>query len=294
MDLLQVLSISRYTRKIRAIYCSLKNPKLKKLIFDYYKDNQNEEIEKVVKFEKTHFGVYFLPYKFVDEYKARKINVYKDISGLFYVINENGDKLFFPKKFKYKNSVKSVYLGMLAEQDYNSPHRYFGREDIKKGIIMFDVGAAEASYSLSLIHSLKKLVVFECDEEWIEALNYTFKPFMDKVEIIKKYVSSETTEYSITIDDFCDKRKEYPDYIKMDIEGAEENAITGAQRIIEEGRCTYWSICTYHRQDSEAQIKQKFSSKYEYTTSEGYTICTMGGIEKPYLRRGVLKIKIKE
>ena len=56
-------------------------------------------------------------------------------------------------------------------------------------VTLLDVGAAEGFFALSVIEHVKEIILFECDVEWIKALEATFKPWKDKVFIINKYVS---------------------------------------------------------------------------------------------------------
>ncbi len=55
-----------------------------------------------------------------------------------------------------------------------------------------------------------------------------------------------------------------PTYVKMDIEGAEEAALRGAGRLIEEGR-TLWAVTTEHRQEDVWRIPWIIASR-----SDGY------------------------
>jgi len=55
-----------------------------------------------------------------------------------------------------------------------------------------------------------------------------------------------------------------PTYVKMDIEGAEPQALAGAKELIEQ-RSAAWAVCTYHRQEHLWQIPLYMSS-----VSNGY------------------------
>ena len=48
--------------------------------------------------------------------------------------------------------------------------------------------------------------MFEYDSEWREALEATFTPWADKVEIINKYVSDHDDESHIRFDSFFRKK----------------------------------------------------------------------------------------
>jgi len=68
----------------------------------------------------------------------------------------------------------------------------------------------------------------------------------------------------ITLDEILGERK--PTYIKMDIEGSELDALTGAQNIIRKNRPVL-AICSYHRQDHLWKIPaliHSFSDEYRF------------------------------
>lgn len=65
---------------------------------------------------------------------------------------------------------------------------------------------------------------------------------------------SENETYSLTIDDLCEQKKlEKVDFIKMDIEGAEQNAIKGAEKTIKKFKPKL-AISIYHSMDDFANI----------------------------------------
>jgi 16S rRNA A1518/A1519 N6-dimethyltransferase RsmA/KsgA/DIM1 with predicted DNA glycosylase/AP lyase activity len=43
------------------------------------------------------------------------------------------------------------------------------------------------------VSGVNRIYMFEYDKEWIAALETTFEPYKDKVEIINKYVSNKMT-----------------------------------------------------------------------------------------------------
>ena len=81
------------------------------------------------------------------------------------------------------------------------------------------------------------------DEKWIEALKETFREYSEKVVIIQKFLSSYNDGVYATLDTLI---YEPVDYIKMDIEGNEWDALEGAKRIIKESEKLKCSICSYH------------------------------------------------
>ena len=127
------------------------------------------------------------------------------------------------KKRWGEKRIKRAYSDLLREQDINSPHRYLS-ESFNPGNddVVADIGAAEGNFSLSVIEKVKKIYLFEYDQEWIEALRATFAPWAEKVEIINKYVSDYNDESHIRFDTFFEMKKDIT-FLKIDVDGAEGN-----------------------------------------------------------------------
>lgn len=134
-----------------------------------------------------------------------------------------------------------------------------------KDKIFFDVGANVGSYTMTLSKSAKRIYSFEASSFNAEILrNFVAISKLDNIEIINKAVSDtsgdQVTIYSspdtggnntrfhdfggggesiktITLDKFVqDRGIEKVDVIKMDIEGSELAAFTGAQEILNKHR----------------------------------------------------------
>lgn len=232
-------------------------------------------------------GFSVFPYDYTFKYKSIKIEVYccKE-SGLKYVLHDN-KRLYFPKEFSKRNCV-NYYLGLLEEQDVASPHRYNYDPFYEKHIsTLLDIGAAEGIFALSVIDYVDKVYLFECDSHWWKALEWTFKPYEDKVEIVHRYVSDQSDEKSlITIDSFLfNKRKFSSCYIKMDIEGAELSALMGSTDSLNK-ESVYLSVCTYHT-DKDAEFIHKFLVEYGFECRFTFGVMAFG-TTPPYFRKGVL------
>ena len=191
-------------------------------ILHYYgtaKWQENHEICEVTNFLKKNPLTLF-PYKFTRKYKACKVKIHFDAQRkLNYVLHE-GKKMYFKKSWT-KKDIRENYTNLLREQDTNSPHRYLAADfNIEPHDIVADVGAAEGIFSLPLIEHVSKLYLFESDVEWIEALEATFSPWKNKVEIIKKFVSNTDGADSISLDKFASLNKITFDFIKVDVDGA--------------------------------------------------------------------------
>jgi hypothetical protein len=216
------------------------------------------------------YGLTNYPYPFSLEYRNRQIScLFDEQFGMFY-INHSGKKLYFPKTYDEKMIIP-LYKSLLIEQDIRSPHRYVKDLNRLKGKILLDVGAAEAMFSLDTIELVSHAYIFECDENWVEALTTTFNPWRDKVTIIRKYVSDIDDENNITIDHFLEGKEKTSLFLKMDIEGYEQAALKGASDTLGKAHDMDFSICTYHKQNDAVEIASIFQSYgFEYELTDSY------------------------
>ncbi len=216
----------------------------------FYSDSEEKE---AYRFMGKH-GITDYPFPASLTYRSVETEVLVDErNGMKYVVH-HGKKLFFPRSFS-KEEVAVLYRSLLIEQDPESPHRYVASYETLKGRILLDVGAAEGIFALDTIEFTEKVYLFECEDYWIEALNATFAPWKEKVEIIRKYVGDQNSTGSITLDSFLQGAEaEMPCFLKMDIEGAEMAALQGASGFLRTNRRTVASICTYHRKKDAQDI----------------------------------------
>ncbi len=219
------------------------------------------------------------------KYEKMHVEVHHDLSNnLPYVIHCN-KRLYFPRTFE-DNYVVKVYKSLIIEQDICSAHKYVESNDIFKDKTLLDIGAAEGIIALEAIELAKYVYLFESDKEWIEALTATFSPWKNKVEIIKKYISDKDDEDSgfISLDTFF-KNKPIDDlFIKMDIEGAELDALKGALHILKNGKKLDFSICTYHYDDDSEKISAFLKTYgHTYNFTKGYLYITW------WLRKGIIR-----
>lgn len=240
------------------------------------------------------YGISLVIGDFIFNYLAMDVKVFQcEKTGLYYVLL--GDKKLFFKRGLQEKDVKSCFKSLLLEQDPQSPHSYVGSDFyVNDDSVLYDVGAAEGIFALLNIEKVKHVFLFECDKEWIEALNMTFQPWKDKITIVQKYVSNRNGEYCISLDEFAHKNV-LPDYVKMDIEGAEFEALSGAVDIIKR-KLTKWSVCVYHRHEDKNRILSFFNTNdYNIAFSEGLMFVLWEDnrfpIFPPYFRNGILKAK---
>lgn len=217
------------------------------------------------------------------------IQVFRDaVCNLPYVyLNEK--KLYFPDDWK-DQKIRSYYFGLQEiEQHPLSPHRYLSSDfTVDENSIVVDCDVAEGNFGLDIIEKCKVLYLFEPEEQWMEPLRATFAPWKDKVVIVQKYLSDVTDEMHITLDDFF-ADKEYPNFLKLDVEGYEEQLLLGAKNVLSSNDLKKVVICIYHRAEDEDVLGTDLCS-HGFATSHtsGYMAVAFDS-KSPYLRHGIIR-----
>lgn len=274
------------------IWCELRSFLLLNKFMKMYFINENTEIQNIVHYLKSSPKLKIFPYEFVEKYKNISIDVYKDLkSGKFYSVIY-GKSVYLSKKYNLKFLAKRYIKNLLIEQDIESPHCYLSDSySHNVGGILFDVGAAEGAFSLQVIDKFDEIYIFECNDDWIDALHNTFANYKSKVHIVKAFISNSDTNDTITLDTFARNHGiiNRVSFIKMDIEGYEELALEGASEIIKSSRELQLVICTYHLQNQEKNIKIKLNN-FEFEIPPKYMIYYYDfNIKHDFLRHGVLR-----
>ena len=214
-----------------------------------------------------------------------------------YVIHK-GKRLYFPSKMN-ENVCKLMYKKYIENECLlggkfrkKQPHQYLTDTfNIEAGDVLVDVGCAEALLTLDSIDKVSRAYLVESDLEWMPALYATFENYMDKIEVINKYVADKDTESTITLQSILKKENDKQMFIKMDIEGAEVSALEGSREFLTSCNKIKLACCTYHRQDDAEvilSIYEKMGFKYEF--SDGYMLFMHDkDIKAPYFRHGVLR-----
>lgn len=266
---------------------------LRKQILNYYKSQsvKDKYLKDAIKYIRKE-GMSVFPYHFREKYKKSDIVVYSDSeSGMNYVKHDNKN-LYFPPDMDEKD-VQTVYSSLLVEQDPQSPHRYLSEEfNIDPDSILMDIGAAEGILSLDLVEKVHKVFLFEVDERWIKALSKTFEPWKEKIVIINKYVSDIDNETSVKLDTLKSQFDRNSIFLKLDVEGAEEKVLKGAQDILTSDKYNCKSaICTYHNQkdyDTLSRLMTNFG--YNVEATDGYMLFIYDPhISAPYFRKGLIR-----
>lgn len=212
--------------------------------------------------------------------------------GFPYIFHKD-KKLYFPKNYDRATIVRT-YRGMVLEQDPVCPHCYTQNGfNVPQDGILVDLGCAEAMFSLDHVEHVAKLYLLETKSEWIDALLRTFEPWKDKVEIIHKYASNQSSETELCLDDLfqCESGKEI--FVKMDIEGYEGKVIDGAGDFLKSNNKIQFAIATYHNQKDFDTFSIRYK-QLDYSTqhTNGYILFFYDQqIQEPYLRRCLLQAK---
>jgi len=265
------------------------------VILDHFHANRpvDAEINKAYNYLKDN-PLSVFPSAFVEKYHFQDIDVHKDMDRNLFWVNHYGHRLYFKRSYTI-TTIKILYNGLLAEQDPDSPHRYTDEKfDFEEGDVLLDVGSAEGIFALSNIDRLKKVCLFEREEEWVEALEATFEPWKDKVEIISKFVADKNDSDHISIDAFLSEKSFVPDLIKIDVEGAEDQVLRGMEHAIQKHHPKI-ALCTYHKQGDYDKFTNYLSERrYSTSTTNGVMFFLSPGekLTPPFFRKGILRAKI--
>lgn len=262
----------------------LQDYKLKKAIIKYYKDSLDDEIKDIISFLSSHrVGYYNYPW-FKPDYSSVKIELMNNRPYVLY----KKKKVFFPISWDVKRIV-DYWSFLIAEQNEKSPHNYgLNNINIQPGECIIDAGGAEGLFTISLIDKISKAYIVECDAEWIEALKMTFKDYKHKVVIVSKFLSNSSCDDKIAIDDLVNI-DDCISLIKMDIEGAEIEALMGGCNVLERDTPKLL-LCAYHYQNEEEDLYNFLKEKgYSVKTNPGYILFKHDPkLAAPYLRRGLV------
>ena len=268
-----MLNAIKRTFKNRKLICALKR---------LGTEDAKEIIHYLRKNESTYFNYDWFKYS-APEYELR----YDPDVEVYYTMVDS-KKMYLKAGWDQEQCRK--YLDFLfSEQLSDSPHYYFDKNILtQKYNILVDGGGAEGYFALRLLDNAEKIYIFECDAEWVVALQKTFAAYKAKVIIIDKYLGAQTDGNVIALDDVIDKDEKIS-LLKLDVEGAELATLEGAVQSIDDN--TIGLVWVYHYQNEENEIR-KFLKKsgYYITNRKGYIYFLHDeNMKAPYFRRGVLK-----
>lgn len=129
-----------------------------------------------------------------------------------------------PIDFAYQTRL---FLGIYERELW--PHF---RALLRPGMRAFDIGG-QNGYCALLIHRLTgaEVVSFECEPLHIPRLHETFARNSDKLAAVQAFIGAPATPGTTTLDEVS--RAHYlPDFIKMDVEGAEADVLRGGAQTL--------------------------------------------------------------
>lgn len=234
-------------------------------VAEKYKDSREKEIQDVIAVYRK--GILNVLGSYLPE-NIKYDRVYRDDEGDPYILFE-GKRMYYPRDFVFqKQEGKEVIPDVLYEQGADSPHLYVREEkEIPYNSVIVDAGVCEGNFALRYAERAKKIYLIESDPRWMDALHKTFYEYSDKVVYCSKYLSRFETEEMTTLDALVE---EEIDFLKMDIEGAEIDALLGGMEVLQRSSAKC-AICSYHRQFDEKYIRCLLESYgYETEHSKGY------------------------
>lgn len=284
-------------KKVRDFLFQLRYHRYRQEVLSEWRSKKPEDVDlaKAVAYLHMEDRWTWLPGIYEKKYDTVHIKVDRSDDGFpFVLVGEK--RLYFPKHFS-KSWTEECYVSLLREQDTDSPHGYFsdmfpppyGNDEI-----LLDIGAAEGLISLKYIDQVKRAIIFECDENWIKALQKTFLPYKEKVTIVQGYVSGNSGGNCIQLDDYianCISVNGFNDkyIIKMDIEGSEADAISGSMKLLQ-SKNSRFAVCTYHKPAYAEKFDQLFKNMgYNTCFTPNYMLFGGGIFGKPSFRKGVIQ-----
>ncbi len=188
-----------------------------------------------------------------------------------------------PLKIAVKRRIlpdRSLYLrtyfglaagGIVHVNPQNELRRYFGRDEtqllpiyrqlLKPGMKAFDVGASTGLNAVGFARQTKaNVVAFEAEPDLVDKLRRVVALNGLPILIEGGYVGDGKSPHTIALDDAA-RRHFFPDFIKMDIEGQEAQALEGSTEILA-GRRTLLVIETHGQQIEDRCVEILRSNGY--------------------------------
>lgn len=251
-------------------------------------------------FCRRHGSLQMFPYEKTREFPPVEV-CFDQAKGLPYVVHDS-KRLYYPAAWG-KGTITSNYVSSVAIEGIlgegclaKSPHNYLDdRFPVKDGAVICDFGAAEGLLGLHYAERAARIVIGECDGQWLAPLTATFEPYAGKTTFVTEPLGmgGESGTYSrILAETVAELGNGVPFFLKFDIEGAERFAIHAAEEFFKSNADITVACATYHRQN-DAQVLEKLFNGwgFETTFSGGAMLFLLDCIAPPYFRCGVLHAK---
>lgn len=208
---------------------------------------------------------------FADAYAPERMEEsvsFDGAAGLWYT-DWHGHRLYM-KRGATQHEAAGYFRTIRCEQDGRSPHHYPLDFEAFPADVVLDCGAAEGFFALDAVGHAKEIYLFDNDDDWIAALQQTFANTGNTdVHIIRKLVGDFVDEEHVTIDSLHLSGRRI--LVKMDIEGAEREALHGMACTMERNNAIRILACAYHRHgDAEAIAAFLLHRRFDVRCSEGY------------------------
>ena len=258
---------------------ALYNEILVKFLMTKYQDSTVKSIQQWVESMQQTGRAQSYPMQLLEKYEDYPIEIqYDEQKDMLYVMH-HGKKMYYPREYNMQQ-VYMAYRHCCIEQDIESPHRYLDEQFfVEPESVVIDAGTAEGNFALDIIEQAAKVYLVECEEKWIEALQATFWPYKEKVVIIPKMLGNQVDDKWTTIDEIAGEER--IDFIKMDVEGCEAEALLGAEHTFQKNRNMKCIIATYHAEGMGERVtkflkEQNFSVNYTsgYILYKNYEVPT--------------------
>ncbi len=261
----------------------------KKLYKRVYEGEWDDCYKKECDYMKSLGRIETFPYEWIEEYNPNQIIVNIDAEKQLPYVMVDSKKLYFPRRYP-KDYIRTYFNTLRIEQDPRSTHYYFDSNDNRlKDTIFVDVGGAEGLISLKVVEHAKEIIIFECDQDWINALNTTFEPWKEKVTIINKFASDRIDEKSTRIDDVMKERNNI--VLKMDVEGMEAQVLAGAKETLEKSDTKVF-VCTYHKKNDQVDLVNLLKL-YGFDVEVPKSYMFYGQIQDAGFRKGIARSWLK-
>ena len=261
-------------------------------VLDHFKSvdpgTLDPEILQGLKYLKSHKYASF-PFSWTEKYDTFLPEVLTDLEHRRLYVLFEGKKMYFPKRYTETQIIWAI-RSIFKEQDTESPHLYLTKDfQVDADSIVVDAGVAEGNFALSVVEKAKRLYLIECEAEWVEALKLTFAPWKEKVIFVEKYMSDREGELTVSIDSLLKPIANQKYFIKMDIEGFEQKALTGMKNLVASGNAIKMDVCTYHQPSALQEISGILDDYgFECQVSKGYVLFFQPG-EEPSFRKVLIR-----